>query len=92
METLQTCCYEENGQFYLYGRGPFTVDLGANCRYLGGDLAAGTGTVVRRYYKDVQCLIPDYDLIYTLHRSQGGTGSWVVDSCREVADGISYIQ
>lgn len=92
MNALFDCCYEKDGQFYLKEMGGTLIDLGNPCRYLGGDLATGTGTVVRRYYKDVQCLIPDYDLIYTLHRSQGGTGSWVVDSCREVADGISYIQ
>lgn len=92
MNALFDCCYEKDGRFYLKEMDGALVDLGNPCRYLGGGLATGTGTVVRRYYKDVQCLIPDYDLIYTLHRSQGGTGSWVVDSCRKVADGISYIQ
>lgn len=58
---------------------------------MGGDLAAGTATVIRRYYKDTLGLVPDYDLVYTMERSLDGTGHWYVYQCQKVPGGVSYI-
>ncbi len=85
-EALTQVCTEENG---VYGTMPmgFIDEVDTNCRWLGAELATGTGYAVRRYYKDGLGLVPDYDLVYTLHRSQGGTGSWVVDGCQKMDGG-----
>ena len=85
-EALAQVCTEENG---VYGTMPmgFIDEVDTNCRWLGAELATGTGYAVRRYYKDGLGLVPDYDLVYTLHRSQGGTGSWVVDGCQKMDGG-----
>ena len=80
-DRLRQRCFEQDGRFGLMGMGGFTTDIGLVCRDLGGGLAGGTATVVRRYYKDDLGLVPDYDLVYTLQRSLGGEGSWYVYSC-----------
>lgn len=90
-ETLLRSCYEQDGRFGLMEMGGLTSDIGANCRNLGGDLAAGTATVIRRYYKDTLGLVPDYDLVYTMERSLDGTGHWYVYRCQKVPGGVSYI-
>ena len=80
---LRQRCIEQDGRFALMSMGSLTTDLGLVCRDLGGGLAGGTATVVRRYYQDDLGLVPDYDLVYTLHRSLGGTGAWCVCGCEE---------
>lgn len=90
-EHLLRCCYEQDGRFSLMEMGGLTADIGDNCRNLGGDLAAGTATVIRRYYKDTLGLVPDYDLVYTMERSLDGTGHWYVYQCQKVPGGVSYI-
>lgn len=85
-------CTEENGRFALMPMDGFLSDIDMVCRDLGGGLAGGTATVVRRYYKDELGLVPDYDLVYTLHRSLGGKGSWCVSKCTKQPFGTESIQ
>lgn len=85
-------CTEENGRFALMPMDDFLSDIDMVCRDLGGGLAGGTATVVRRYYKDELGLVPDYDLVYTLHRSLGGKGSWCVSKCTKQPFGAESIQ
>ena len=85
-EALAEVCYQEGDRYSLKEMG-WEGDLETACRWLGAELATGTGYAVYRYYKDGLGLVPDYDLVYTLHRSQGGAGSWVVDSCQQIDGG-----
>ena len=85
-EALAEVCYQEGDRYSLKEMG-WEGDLETPCRWLGAELATGTGYAVRRFYKDGLGLVPDYDLVYTLHRSQGGTGSWVVDGCQKMDGG-----
>lgn len=85
-------CTEQDGRFALMPMGGLMSDIGLVCRDLGSGLAGGTATVVRRYYKDELGLVPDYDLVYTLHRSLGGKGSWCVSKCAKQPFGPESIQ
>lgn len=85
-------CTEQDGRFALMPMGGLMSDIDLVCRDLGSGLAGGTATVVRRYYKDELGLVPDYDLVYTLHRSLGGKGSWCVSKCTKQPFGAESVQ
>lgn len=89
---LRHQCTEQDGRFALMPMGGLMSDIDMVCRNLGGGLAGGTATVVRRYYKDELGLVPDYDLVYTLHRSLGGKGGWCVSKCVKQPFGPESIQ
>lgn len=91
-DSLRQRCDEQDGRFALMPMGGFLSDIDLVCRDLGGSLAGGAATVVRRYYKDELGLVPDYDLVYTLHRSLGGNGSWCVSKCTKEPFGAESVQ
>lgn len=85
--SLAECCHpaDENGLYRLLEIGVETDP--AVIRYLGADFAAGTAYAVLRYYKDEVGLIPDFDVAFSLYRSQDGTGGWKVDQVRRIPGG-----
>lgn len=91
-DSLRQRCDEQDGRFALMPMGGFLSDIDLVCRDLGGSLAGGDATVVRRYYRDELGLVPDYDLVYTLHRSLGGNGSWCVSKCTKHPFGAESVQ
>lgn len=91
-DRLMQQCTEQDGRFALMPMDGFLSDIDTVCRDLGGGLAGGTATVVRRYYKDELGLVPDYDLVYTLHCSLGGKGAWCVSKCTKQPFGPDSIQ
>lgn len=91
-DSLRQRCDEQDGRFALMPMGGFLSDIDLVCRDLGGGLAGGAATVVRRYYRDELGLVPDYDLVYTLHRSLGGNGSWCVSKCTKQPFGAESVQ